>query len=89
MALGAQPGQVVWMVMRRGLVQLGIGLAIGLVGAAGVGQLMQGLLVQISPTDPATLAMILFVLGSVTVLACLGPARRAALLDPSEALRPD
>ena len=51
MALGAQPGQVIWMVMRRGLVQLAIGLAIGLFGAAGVGQLMEGLLVQISPTD--------------------------------------
>ena len=89
MALGAQPGQVVWMVMRRGLVQLGVGLAIGLVGAAGVGQVLQGLLVQISPTDPVTLAMILLVLSSVTVLACLGPARRAALLDPATALRPD
>ena len=89
MALGAQPGQVVWMVMRRGLLQLAIGLSIGLVGAAGVGQVMQGLLVQISPTDPVTLAMILLVLGSVTVLACLGPARRAALLDPANALRPE
>ena len=89
MALGAQPGQVVWMVMRRGLIQLAIGLSIGLVGAAGVGQVMQGLLVQISPTDPVTLAMILLVLGSVTVLACLGPARRAALLDPANALRPE
>ncbi len=87
MALGAQPKQVVWMVMRRGLIQLVIGLSIGLVGAAGVGQVLQGLLVQISPTDPATLGMILLVLGSVTALACLGPARRAALLDPSDALR--
>ena len=89
MALGARPGQVVWMVMRRGLNQLAIGLAIGLFGAAGVGQIMAGLLVQVSPTDPVTLGMILLVLASVTVLACLGPARRAALLDPAVALRLD
>ncbi len=89
MALGAGPNQVVWMVMRRGLVQLVLGLSIGLVGAAGVGQILQGLLVQISPTDTVTLVMILLVLSTVTVLACLGPARRAALLDPSDALRVD
>ncbi len=89
MALGAQPGQVVWFVMRRGLVQLAIGLAFGLFGAAGVGQLMEGLPVQISPTDPTTLATILLVLSAVTVLACLGPARRASLLDPADALRLD
>ena len=43
----------------------------------------------LQPTDPVTLSMILLVLGSVTVLACLGPARRAALLDPAHALRPE
>jgi ABC-type antimicrobial peptide transport system permease subunit len=89
MALGAQPGQVVWFVMRRGLLQLGLGLAIGLFGAAGVGQVMEGLLVQISPTDPTTVAMILLVLSAVTVLACLGPATRASRLDPADALRLD
>ena len=89
MALGAQPGQVVWFVMRRGLLQLGLGLAIGLFGAAGVGQVMEGLLVQISPTDPTTVAMILLVLSAVTVLACLGPATRASRFDPADALRLD
>lgn len=50
---------------------------------------MEGLLVQISPTDPTTVAMILLVLSAVTVLACLGPATRASRLDPADALRLD
>jgi len=89
MALGARPMQVVWLVMRRGLSQLAIGLAIGLLGAAAVLRLLEGLLVPTSPTDPLTLTMILLLLGGVTTLACLGPARRAALLDPADALRVD
>ena len=89
MALGAQPGNVIWMVMRRGFLQLTIGLSVGLVGAAGVGRVLEGLLIQVSPTDPATLVGIFLVLASVTTLACVGPARRASLLDPSVALRTD
>ncbi len=82
-------GQVIWLVMRRGMIQLVVGLSIGPLGASGVGRVLEGLLVQVSPTDPVTVAMILAVLGSVSLLACLGPARRAASLDPSDALRVD
>ena len=88
-ALGARPGQVQWLILRLALWQLAIGLLIGVAGALGVGQLLQSLLVQTSPTDPTTLVSIVALLMSVAVLACLWPARRAARLDPMVALRYD
>ena len=89
MALGAQPGSIVWLVLRRALVQLAIGLPLGLAGAYGVGVLLQGILVQTGPKDVTTLASIVVVLVVVAVVACVWPARRAASLDPLLALRGD
>jgi hypothetical protein len=86
-ALGARPGQVQWLILRLALGQLALGLTIGIAGAFGVGQLLQSLLVQTSPTDPTTLLSIVALLLSVAVAACLWPARRAARLDPMMALR--
>ena len=86
-ALGAQPRQVLWLVLRQGLTQLAIGLPIGLAGAFGVGRLLESLLVQTSPADPVTLVSIVVVLAGAAVLACLSPAWRAAHLSPSAALR--
>jgi predicted permease len=87
MALGAQPREVVWLFVRRGMLPLGIGLIAGLLGTFLVGRLLQGLLIDTSPTDLLTLAVVvaLLVVGSVT--ACLLPARKAANLDPLAALR--
>ena len=87
MALGAQAPQVWWLVVRRGLVQLGIGLTIGLAGAMGVGQLLQSLLVQTGTRDPLTLVSIVLLLMAVSVGASFWPARRATRLDPVAALR--
>jgi putative ABC transport system permease protein len=87
MALGAQAPQVWWFVVRRGLVQLAIGLGIGLAGAFGVGQLLKSLLVQTSTRDPLTLTSIVLLLMLVSVLASFWPARRATRLDPVAALR--
>ena len=89
MALGAPPGQVIWVVLRRGLAQVGAGLIAGSAGAFAVGRLIESLLVQTSPRDPVTLALVLAVLAAATVVACVGPARRAAGVDPVEALRFD
>ena len=86
-ALGAQPGQVMWLVLRLALVQLAIGLPIGFAGAVGVGRLLESLLVQTSPSDPLTLFSIVALPAGVAVGACLWPARRAARLDPMMALR--
>ena len=87
MALGAQPQQIVWLVLRRALIQLAFGLPIGLAGAYGVGQLLQTFLVRTSPHDPVTLGAIAIVLVAVAVFACVWPARRAAAFDPMVALR--
>ncbi len=87
MALGAASGQVSWLVLRRGLVQLAIGLTLGLAGAWGVSRVLRELLVQITPTDPTTFAAITILLTLVSLAACLIPARRATRLDPLVALR--
>jgi predicted permease len=87
MALGAQPNQVSWLILRQGLLQLVIGLTLGTAGALGAAPVLGALLVQIKPHDPATLAAIALVFTVVTVVACLIPARRATRLDPLAALR--
>ena len=87
MALGAQPRQVRWLVLRRSLLQLAIGVPIGTAGAFGVGRLLQSLLVQTSARDPLTIASIALVMIAVSVAACVWPARKAARLDPVIALR--
>ena len=87
MALGAQSAQVVRLFVRRGMVPLAIGLIIGLVGAFGVGRLLQGLLIQTSPADPLTLVFITVLLVAVSVAACFLPARKAANTDPLAVLR--
>jgi len=87
MALGAQPRGMLWMVLRRALVQLAIGLPIGVVGAYGVGKILESVLVQTGPGDPLTLSSVVILLIAVAVLACLWPARRAAKMDPMLALR--
>jgi predicted permease len=89
MALGAQPGQVSWLILRRGLVQLGIGLALGLPAAWFLSTALTSLVVQIPARDPVTFGAILLVLVLVTLAACLIPARRATRLDPVNALRAD
>ena len=89
MALGAQPKEVQWLFVRSGLVQLAIGLALGIAGAVATGRLLQGLLVRTSTTDPVTLGLTAAVLVSIGVAACFFPARRATRTDPVQALRFD
>jgi predicted permease len=86
-AHGAEPRQVTWLVLRRALTQLAIGLPIGLAGAVGVGALLQSLVVRTSATDPILLGTIVSVLVVVAVVACIIPAQRAARLDPMVAFR--
>ena len=87
MALGAQAQQVWWLIARRAIVQLAIGLVIGMPGAFGVGILLKSLLVQTSSYDPTTLISIAVLLIVVAITACYWPARRATRLDPLVALR--
>jgi putative ABC transport system permease protein len=86
MALGAQPAQVLWLVVRRALVQLAIGLTLGVAGAFGVGRLLKVLLVT-SAQDPVTIGSIAMLMAAISLAACCWPARRATMLDPVRALR--
>jgi len=88
MALGAANKEVSWLVLRRGLVQIALGLTIGLTGAWFAGQLLSPLLV-VPAHDITTFVGIATLLTVVALAACLIPARRATRLDPLVALRQD
>jgi ABC-type antimicrobial peptide transport system permease subunit len=86
-ALGAQQADLSRMFVRHALVLAGIGVAIGLAAAAGLTRLMSTLLYGVTPLDPVTYVAVPLVLIGATVLASYLPARRAASVDPLEALR--
>ena len=87
MALGASAPNILQLIFMQGITQLGIGLAVGIAAAFGLTRVLSALLVHVSPTDPATLAMVALVLAAAATLGCLIPARRAMRLDPVLALR--
>jgi len=89
MALGAQARDVVAMIFRQGIVQLAIGMALGLALAFGIARLLGVILFQVQPRDPVIFSGVAAVLVAVGMLACLVPARRATLVDPLVALRAD
>ena len=87
MALGARGGAVVRLVIGQGLRMTLVGLALGLVGALGVGRAARSLLVGVTPLDWPTLVAVAVVLAGVALLASALPARRATLVSPTQALR--
>jgi putative ABC transport system permease protein len=87
MALGAQPGDVLRMVLRHGLLLCLVGIAVGISGAFAVIRLMKSLIFGVSPTDPMTFVSVAVLLAGVAFVACWIPARRAAHMDPMGALR--
>jgi putative ABC transport system permease protein len=87
MALGAQMGSVIKLIMKSGLLIATIGVAIGLAGAFALTRLMTSLLFAVEATDKATFAGVSVGLVLIALLACYLPARRAARVDPLEALR--
>ncbi len=88
-ALGASPAQIVSLVAGGGLRLVGLGLVIGTLAALAATRLMAGLLFEVQTFDPATYAAIAAVMALVGGLAAAMPARRAARVDPVEALRAD
>ena len=86
-ALGAQPGAVIWLVLRDVIGMLAIGPLLGLAASLAAGRLVRSLLYGLTSYDPAPLAIAAVVLGAATGIAAYLPARRAARLDPVAALR--
>lgn len=86
-AMGAQRKTILWMVSRQGLAIIGMGVALGLVVAVGVGRLVSDFLVGIGPSDPLTYVTVSVFLSFVALAACCVPARRATRVDPMVALR--
>jgi predicted permease len=87
MALGAQPSNILAMIVRQAFTMIGVGQLIGLVGAFALTRVLASFLFGISPEDPLTFAGVALLLALVALTACAVAARRALRIDPVEALR--
>jgi putative ABC transport system permease protein len=89
MALGAERGAVLEMVLRHGIALMTLGIGLGLAGAAGLARYLSGMLFDLTPLDPATYVAVGILFAAVALVASYLPARRATLIDPMVALRHD
>jgi putative ABC transport system permease protein len=87
MALGAERREIMWLVLKQGMTLALTGLAVGIVATFGVTRFLSSMLFGTTPNDPATFLMVSVLLILVAALACAIPARRAAKVDPMQALR--
>jgi putative ABC transport system permease protein len=87
LAMGAQPGDVLRLVVGQGAKLIAIGLGLGLIAAFVAARLITGLLYQVSAVDPITYLLVPLLLAAVALMACYIPARRATKVDPIIALR--
>jgi putative ABC transport system permease protein len=87
MALGARTGNVLRMIIREAAILAAVGVTIGIAASFALTRLMEGLLFEVSATDPATFIVISLMLAGVALGACFMPARRATKVDPMIALR--
>ena len=86
-ALGAQSGGVLWMILKESLVLLAIGIALGVPATLAAGRAIQSQLFGLTPSDPLTLGAAVLAISLVTLIAAYFPARRATKVDPIMALR--
>jgi len=89
MALGAEPRQIMTLVMRQGLATVAAGLFVGLVGAFFAARLTAGLLFEINPSDPTVLLGVAALVAVVSTLSCWWPARKAINVEPMRLLHAD
>ena len=89
MALGADKGQVISLILSQGMKLVALGLVIGLAGSAAGSRLLSSLLFEVKPLDPLVFGGVTVLFAIVAVLACLLPSLRAARIDPLVALRTD
>jgi putative ABC transport system permease protein len=87
LALGANAGEVVRLVLRRPMMSTAVGLGIGMVGALAATRVLSSLLFEVSATDPLTFGSVVLILTMVALMAGYLPARRASRVDPVVALR--
>src|SRR3989441_10701042 len=87
LALGASKRNVLSLVIAQGMKLALAGMAIGILAALALTRIIRSLLYGVTPTDPATFALVSLLLLAIALLACWLPARRAARVDPMEALR--
>ena len=87
MALGADPSEVLRLVLREGMMPVAAGIVVGLAGAAILARVMASLLFGVDPLDPLTFAAVALTLSVVALAACYLPARRAMTVDPAATLR--
>jgi putative ABC transport system permease protein len=86
-ALGAQRGQIFGMIIRHGIGLAGLGIFIGLIAALGMGRILTGFLYEVSAADPLTYGSVSAFFVAIALGASYFPARRAAAVNPLEALR--
>jgi putative ABC transport system permease protein len=87
LAIGAQPRQVLLLILKQGFVLTAIGVIFGLAAAFALTRLLSGLLFGVAAVDVSTFATISLLLVLVSIAACYVPARRAMKIDPLQALR--
>jgi putative ABC transport system permease protein len=87
MALGASKGSVLKLIVKQGMALVAVGLLVGLATALMTGRAVRAMLYNVAPTDPVSLVVATVLLGGVALVACYMPARRAASVDPLNALR--
>jgi len=89
LALGAEPGEVRSLVLRQAMRLVLLGIAAGLIGAAGITRILGSMLFNVRPLDPLTFGGVAILLAAVALAACYLPVRRATSTDPLQALRAD
>jgi len=87
LAMGASGGNILKLILNRGLTLVGVGLVVGIGGALGATRLMQQQLFNVEPTDPVTFVAVSGLFAGVAILACLIPAMRAVRVDPVRTLQ--